>query len=449
MKSDNQQELEFDLAFNVHHLLHGEPFYARISRNMRKVPNYKIQTIGVRFNEETMNFELMYNPKMMVQLSKQHCKAVLMHEFNHCILGHITDRLPIDSSIFSDGKIDQKNQQILNRWNIATDCAINSLPNMKQLFEGIEWNDVVPNENGHYCKCSILMPGSDCERFRPEDPNYTEEQKKERQKMIDMLSLLSEKQSAEWYMKNLPEEIGKDGGHGDHDQWAIASAGDKAIQEAIKRIAKQKMKDAVQKAFDEANKSETEGGNGWGSISHDMRRKISELIKPKLDPKKVLRYFVKTSVISEERNSITKINRKWGYIHPGRRYDEVANVAISIDMSGSVSDEMLKKFFGWLNSLSKFATFTVIPFDSEVFENKVYVWKKGERKPIERVLSGGTDFDAPTKWVNKRKFDGHIVITDMCAPKPIRSKCQRMWITTQSCAQSKYFDTNERILVVD
>tara|TARA_R110000765_G_C18708364_1_gene582716 strand:- start:161 stop:601 length:441 start_codon:yes stop_codon:yes gene_type:complete len=144
-----------------------------------------------------------------------------------------------------------------------------------------------------------------------------------------------------------------------------------------------------------------------------------------------------------------RINRRYPYIHAGRKTSRTAKIAISIDQSGSVSDEMLNMFFNELNKLAKYAEFTVVPFDTEVFEDKVYNWKKGENKKWGRVLSGGTCFDAPTEYVNKRSFDGHIILTDLMAPKPKASKCQRMWMTTSDYAQRPYFTTNERIVVVD
>jgi hypothetical protein len=51
--------------------------------------------------------------------------------------------------------------------------------------------------------------------------------------------------------------------------------------------------------------------------------------------------------------------------------------------------------------------------------------------------------------VNEGKFDGHIVLTDMCAPKPIASKCQRMWLTTTEYARNPYFSTNEVVVAID
>ena len=123
----------------------------------------------------------------------------------------------------------------------------------------------------------------------------------------------------------------------------------------------------------------------------------------------------------------------------------VANIAISIDQSGSVNDEMLKTFFSFLNKFASIATFTVVPFDSTVCEDAVYVWKKGETREWTRVRYGGTDFNEPTKWVNSRNFDGHIIITDMQAAKPIASKCQRLWITDSYNKKYQWFQTNEKV----
>ena len=76
-------------------------------------------------------------------------------------------------------------------------------------------------------------------------------------------------------------------------------------------------------------------------------------------------------------------------------------------------------------------------------------WKKGQKRKAERVMRGGTCFNAPTDYVNARGFDGHIVLTDLCAPKPKPSKCQRMWMTTPQYAKRPYFETKERIVAIE
>ena len=200
------------------------------------------------------------------------------------------------------------------------------------------------------------------------------------------------------------------------------------------------MKEATQ----EASKN-----NSWGTVSQSVRQDIIDRLSAKVDWKKVLRYFIKTSQKANRSSTIKKINRRYAYVHPGKKVNRVAKIAISIDQSGSVDDNMLALFFAELNKLAKLAEFAVIPFDSAVGEDKVYVWKKGENRKRERVMYGGTDFDAPTAYVNERQFDGHIILTDMMAPKPKASKCQRMWMTTPYYAKHPYFQTNERVIAVD
>ena len=265
--------------------------------------------------------------------------------------------------------------------------------------------------------------------------------------------------SAEWYFENLPKnddkenekgkgeqgdgegqpgdgqgdgQPGEGNGEGqgsgggepqpwdDHSGWGEA-AGDNTANE----IAKQRLKEAIKDAAQEAAKA-----NAWGSVSQSVRQDIMDRLSAKIDWKKVLRYFIKTSQKANKSSTIKRINRRYAYVHPGRKVNRTAKIAISIDQSGSVDDGMLAQFFAELNKLAKLAEFTVIPFDSEVGEDKIYVWKKGENRKRERVMYGGTDFNAPTKYVNEHNFDGHIILTDMMAPKPIASKCQRMWMTT-------------------
>ena len=129
--------------------------------------------------------------------------------------------------------------------------------------------------------------------------------------------------------------------------------------------------------------------------------------------------------------------------------NRIANIAISIDQSGSVSDEELNAFFNELNKLSDLATFTVVPFDTRVAEDKVYIWKKGEKRKWERVMYGGTCFNAPTEYVNKGNYDGHIVLTDLQAPKPKPSRCRRMWMASKYNVDTIPFKTSERVIAID
>jgi len=64
-------------------------------------------------------------------------------------------------------------------------------------------------------------------------------------------------------------------------------------------------------------------------------------------------------------------------------------------------------------------------------------------------MCGGTDFNAPTKYVNEEgDWDGHIILTDMCAPKPVSSRPSRMWLTDKSNAANPYFKTSELVVAI-
>ena len=412
--SDNT---DFDLNMHTARLLMDEPFFAAISRRIDKRASFALPTAGVMVNPDTAQFEMLYNPSFFAKLTDAERQDVLKHEFYHIIFQHVTDRMPEGVN--------------LKLWNVATDLAINS--HLHNLPEG----GLIPGE-GHF----VDLPRG---------------------------------KSAEWYMANMPEfekpEQGDGGsGEGDPSQQSGepgSNSGEQGEQEQssgsggipdslddhsgwgecsqeIKDMAKERLKETVRKASEEAARN-----NSWGSVSSSVRQDVMKMFETKIDWRKLLRYFVKTSQRANKSSSIKRINRRYAYVHPGRKTNRVAKVAVSVDQSGSVDDAMLSMFFAELNKLSAIAEFVVVPFDTKVDEKLVYTWKKGQKRKAERVMRGGTCFNAPTDYVNARGFDGHIVLTDLCAPKPKPSKCQRMWMTTPQYAKRPYFETKERVVAIE
>ncbi len=396
--------MSFDLKLHAYRLLMDEPFFAALSRKIEKRADYNIPTAGVRVDPESAQFEMIYNPDFFASLPEEHVRGVLKHEFYHLIFEHVTSRKP-------EG-VPHK------AWNIAADLAINShlqgeLPEL------------------------ACMPG------------------------VGPFADLPLHQTAEWYLANLPQkdesegggEGSGEGGEGegepqegnfdDHSGWDDAAQSPE--QQAANQMAKERLKNAMKEAAKEASQS----AKGWGSVSGEVKKDILKRLESKVDWRKVLRYFIKTSQRASRRSSVKRINKRYAYIHPGKKVQRQAKIAIAIDQSGSVSDDMLSAFFGELNGLAKLAEFTVVPFDTQVDESKVHVWKKGQNKAAERVMCGGTDFDAPTKYVNDNSFDGVIILTDMEAPKPKACKAQRMWMTDARGASRPYFKTNEKVIVID
>ena len=413
MPADDKKK--FDLNMHTARLLMREPFFSALSRRIDKIATDSVPTAGVRVNPDTAQFEMFYNPKFMGALKDEHKQGVLMHEFYHIILSHVTTRKP-------EGGIRRID-------NIAMDLAINGLSEMagKLPCESQPGPPVV--EGGEPMKG--CLPGEGKFAHLPANQTY------------------------EWYLaalEKMEEESEKNGegspfGEGDdfdvHDGFGEGGGND-----AANEIAKERLRDAIRKAAEEADKA-----GSWGSVSSSMRKTIKERLATKVDWKKMLRYFVRTSQRADKRSTPRKIDKRLsvatGKKMRGKRVRRQANIAISIDQSGSVDDGMLAAFYSELDNLAQFAEFTVIPFDTRVAEDKVYVWKKGERRKAERVLHGGTCFQSCTDYVNKHNFDGVIILTDLCAPKPGPSKCQRMWLTTTEHMRNPYFTTNEVVVGID
>ena len=410
--SDDKTTKPFNLNMHTARLLMREPFFAALSRRIDKIESTAIPTAGVRVNPDSAQFELMYNPEFFAALSDEHKQGILMHEFYHLVFEHVTSRKPADGL----KRID----------NIAMDLAINC-----------HISKMLPSESNPGPEISgepmqACIPGEGMFKDLPPYKTY------------------------EWYLeelKKMQQEQQQDGdgegGQGSGDPFGNMDSLDSHdefgdVDGTTQEIASERMKEAIKKAAEEAEKS-----RNWGSVSSTMRQDIMERIATKVDWRKVLRYFVKTSQRADKRSTPRRLNKRFPKVHPGKRVRRQAKIAVSIDQSGSVDDAMLAAFFSELNKLAEIAEFTVIPFDTAVAESKIYTWKKGQNKKTERVLTGGTCFNAPTKYVNEKGFDGHIILTDLMAPKPIPSKCQRMWMTTKNYAARPYFTTNERIIAID
>ena len=407
----NKTNKSFDLNMHTARLLMSEPFFASLSRRVSKVACTSFPTAGVRVNPDTAQFEMIYNPEFFEKLDDAGRKDVLKHEFYHLVFEHVTGRKP-----------DAVNPRV---WNFATDLAINShLNNLPETC-------VKPGQ-GPFAE---FPEGLSAEAYLELLKKMQEEEKSKQGESEENESESGESGKGE---SQPGDGLPKDGQFDSHDDWGKTDA-------TAEEIAKERLKEFVKKAAEDANKS----GNGWGSVPASCRRDIIARMQTHIDWKNVLRYFIKTSTRANKRSTVKRLNKRYRYIHPGKKVQRRANIAISIDQSGSVNDEMLQAFFGELNKLAKLATFTVVPFDTRVDESLVYEWKQGQNHKTERVMCGGTCFNAPTEYVNKNSFDGHIVLTDLMAPKPKASKCQRIWMTTKYYASRPYFQTNERIIAID
>lgn len=422
-------------------------FMAEFSRWTRKTAakrspsGFAVDTAAACYNPKNQEVEIIYNPRFMAKIQEERqgngieprTAGVNEHELFHLILQHVTARRREPHSL----------------WNIATDLAINSL---------------IARGDTHSCLPSmLLLPG--LKNKGPVDPKLPKEVVEAREKLNAIIADLPQEQASEWYFNKLKQESEKQGytwgkngmkvpgtagGEGEGDEWVLwpsdQHGGWDDIPEELRDIVEGKIKHALQKA---ANKADGQS-NGWGNIPSELREEIRAYAFGSVDWKALLRNFCGNLRTGERSRSIKRIDRRAPYVMPGLRRGRNPSVLVLIDQSGSVSDEVLSRFFGALDGLSRKMTFDVVPFDHTVAVNDRFEWRRGTKPRLQRVRGGGTSFDAAIAYANdprnRGKWEGVIMLTDgECSqPQPCRMKLAYVIAP----GHKLYFDKRDNEVVV-
>ena len=221
---------DFNLDEHIVSLLRDEPFFAALSRRMEKVATKGVPTAGVKFNEDRCRFEMYYNPEFMNELHEANptfVKGVLLHEFYHIVLLHVTSRIPGD--------------RMTKKWNVATDLAINSeLSNFEKDFDSpsgyVVQSSMLPLDKalipsvGPFAK---YPPHLSAEEYMGLLPEHEDKNDSESGDSGDSQSGDSGEQGD-----------GDGNGFDDHSDW-----GDSDGTDEKRKIAEERLKEAVKEAY--------------------------------------------------------------------------------------------------------------------------------------------------------------------------------------------------------
>ena len=413
-----------------------EPFFSDIMRCIRKEMTNTIPTAGVLCKDD--NIVMYWNPKFVSTLPVRQMFGLLKHECYHLIYQHCTSR----------------KQEPHLMWNIATDLAINCTIPYAELPKG------------------GLIPGRATET--PDDVSHLPKELLEQSKKLsEFIEQLPPYKSSEWYMEKIMNDediqdaindcmggksimIGKAGDgecEGEGEGCNATSAGfdyhfdNDSMSEGDKAMIDAKVKDIIKKATERADRS-----NSWGTVGASTQKQIRAMMHKEVDWKNVLRYFCGTKQRANRSRSFRRINRKYPYIHPGRKTSHTSNIVIYIDQSGSVNDSDLTLLFSTLNDLASKVTFTCYHFDTKVDDDSKYVWKKNKKvdKPY-RTRCGGTCFNAAEDHYRtiSGAYDGYIIMTDGYAPKPKTCISKRCWVLLPGVKPSFPIDRRDTVVLME
>jgi predicted metal-dependent peptidase len=169
-------------------------------------------------------------------------------------------------------------------------------------------------------------------------------------------------------------------------------------------------KEELKQIRDEIREATMQAANaaGAGNTPANIARMIKELTEPKMNWRELLRQQIQSLIKNDY--TFARPSRKGqmsGAILPGMKFDETIDVAIAIDMSGSIGDDQAKDFISEVKGIMdeyKDYKIKLWCFDTKVYNEQDFDGYSGEDILNYEVKGGGgTDFDA--NWEYMKKYD--------------------------------------------
>jgi predicted metal-dependent peptidase len=178
---------------------------------------------------------------------------------------------------------------------------------------------------------------------------------------------------------------------------------------------RQQIKDEIKEAMLAAAQTT----DGAGNIPAGVMRLIKELTEPQLNWRELLRMNLE-STIKSDFTWMRASRRGWHMdaVMPGMKNDEMIDIAIAIDTSGSIGEKMLKDFLGEIQGImDSFPAYKihVFSFDTDTYNPAQY-----DSDNLDSIIDyepaggGGTDFDAIYRYLKDEDIQPRrlVVFTD-------------------------------------
>jgi predicted metal-dependent peptidase len=298
-----------------------------------------------------------YNRDFVNKLSVKKLEFLFGHEICHCVFDHF-------------GRVGSRDRQLSN---IAQDFAVNQILVDERIgdkitevqicydskYRGLAWEEIY----------DILY------------------EKAEKIPLEDLLKQLGD---------TLDEHINEDSGGPGKD------GKDGKGKPTISKEEAQRIKDEIKEAMVQAA-----AAAGAGKVPAGIQRMIMDLTEPKMNWRELVRMNIQSIVRNDY--SFSRPSRKgWqsGAILPGMKQDETIDVAIAIDMSGSIGQEdatvFLSEVKGIMDQYQDFAI-DIWCFDTDIYNHQRITHDNGEDLlSYEPMGGGGTDFMANWEFMKEQ-----------------------------------------------
>jgi predicted metal-dependent peptidase len=312
-----------------------------------------------------------YNSRFIDMLKPKEVEFLFGHEVLHCVYDHFGRKGDRDHQLF----------------NIANDYCVNA--DLKKHRVG-EFITSVP------CLYDAKYDGMSSEEIY--DDLYENAEK------IDIGSLID---------KMLDEHLdGEGGGAGEEDEDSNKSGNGRPKLSAEER---QKIRDEIKEAVLAA----AAASDGAGNLPAGVKRLIQDMTAPKMNWREFLRMQLE-STIKSDFTWMRASRRGWHMdaVMPGMKNDEMIDIAVSIDASGSMGSDVLKDILsetqGIMDSFPAYKLH-VVSFDTQVYNPQQFDSENLDNLVDYEIQGGGgTDFDCVFNYFKENDIQPkrHIMFTD-------------------------------------
>ena len=325
---------------------------------------------------------LYYNTQFFNAMTNKEIEFVIAHEILHCVFDHLNrrgDRNPMLYNISAD--------YIVN--NLLVRDRIGEKPKIVDCFQDFKYEGWTSEEVYD-------------ELFKEAQKNFEDfmEQLEAEGEMLD------EHLDAETGDGESESDVGEEK---DSNGNKVSKKKPKYSKEEMKKI-----KDEIKEAMINAAQSA-----GAGNVPAGVQRMIKELTEPKMNWRELLRQQIQ-STIKNDYTFMRPSRKGWhtGAVLPGMNFDHSIDIAVSLDMSGSIGNEQAKDFLSEVKGImEEFKDYQVKIwcFDTKVYNEQDYSADSGEDlMDYEPMGGGGTDFMANWEYMKEndiqpKKF---IMFTD-------------------------------------
>jgi predicted metal-dependent peptidase len=312
-----------------------------------------------------------YNSRFIDMLRPKEIEFLFGHEVLHCVYDHFGRRGDRDPMLF----------------NVANDYAVNG--DLKKHRVG-EFITSVP------CLYDAKYEGKSSEEIY--DDLYENAEKINLSDLIDKL---------------LDDHLD---GEGDNDSDEDGDEKDgRGKKPKLSAEERQKIRDEIK----EAVLSAAAASDGAGNLPAGVKRLIQDMTAPKMNWRELLRMQLE-STIKSDFTWMRASRRGWHMdaVMPGMKNDELIDIAVAIDASGSMDAPMLRDILSETQGImEQFGSYRVHIFS---FDTKVYNPQQYNSENLDTMLDyeiqggGGTDFDCVFNYLKEEQIEPKrlVVFTD-------------------------------------